>query len=129
MEKSSRRTFLKSGLVLAGGVVASGLLKPFNAVVVAGDKPKGEGPWWGIGIDIEKCIGCGRCYKVCGREVMTLKGINEDGDVVELDDDEDDEVEKKVMVMADTGACIGCGACARVCPANCQTHGGEAVAA
>jgi Nif-specific ferredoxin III len=82
-----------------------------------------------LAIDAEKCIGCGRCYKVCGREVMTLKGINEDGDVVELDDDEDDEVEKKVMVMADTGACIGCGACARVCPANCQTHGGEAAAA
>lgn len=76
-----------------------------------------------LDIDADKCIGCGRCYKVCGREVMTLKGINEDGDVVELDDDEDDEVEKKVMVMADTGACIGCGACARVCPASCQVHG------
>ena len=68
MEKSTRRTFLKSGLVLAGGVVASGLLKPFNAVVVAGDKPKGEGPWYGIGIDIEKCIGCGRCAKSCKLE-------------------------------------------------------------
>ena len=69
----------------------------------------------------QKCIGCGRCYKVCGREVMTLKGINEDGEMVDLDDD-DDEVEKKVMVMNDDGACIGCGACARVCPTNCQTH-------
>jgi tetrathionate reductase subunit B len=67
-QKSSRRTFLKSGLVLAGGVVASGLLKPFNAVVVAGDKPKGTGPWYGIGIDIEKCIGCGRCAKSCKLE-------------------------------------------------------------
>jgi Nif-specific ferredoxin III len=82
-----------------------------------------------VAIDPEKCIGCGRCYKVCGREVMTLKGINEDGDIVELDDDEDDEVEKKVMVMADIGACVGCGACARVCPANCQTHTPDAAAA
>jgi len=82
-----------------------------------------------LDIDAEKCIGCGRCYKVCGREVMTLKGINEDGNVVELDDDEDDEIEKKVMVMSDTGACIGCGACARVCPANCQVHGQEKAAA
>lgn len=80
-----------------------------------------------LDIDAEKCIGCGRCYKVCGREVMTLKGLNEDGDLVELDDDEDDEVEKKIMVMNDVGACIGCGACARVCPTNCQTHGDVSV--
>jgi Nif-specific ferredoxin III len=75
-------------------------------------------------IDAKTCIGCGRCYKVCGREVMTLKGINEEGEIVPLDDEDDDEVEKKVMVMNDTGACIGCGACARVCPTNCQTHAG-----
>jgi Nif-specific ferredoxin III len=72
-------------------------------------------------IDADVCIGCGRCFKVCGRNVMTLKGITEDGDFVPLDDD-DDEIEKKVMAMEDVGACIGCGACARVCPTNCQTH-------
>ena len=76
-------------------------------------------------IDPEKCIGCGRCFKVCGREVMTLKGLNEDGELVALDDEDDDEVEKKIMVMNDVGACIGCGACARVCPTNCQTHVAE----
>lgn len=53
---------------------------------------------------------------------MILKGINEEGDLVELDSDEDDEIEKKIMVMNDEGACIGCGACARACPAKCQTH-------
>ncbi len=53
---------------------------------------------------------------------MTLKGINDEGDLVDLEDDEDDEVEKKIMVMNDEGACIGCGACSRVCPTNCQTH-------
>jgi Nif-specific ferredoxin III len=82
-------------------------------------------PWtpsYLLSIDAEVCIGCGRCFKVCGRDVMTLKGISEDGELVPLDDDE--EVEKKVMAMNDAGACIGCGACARVCPTNCQTHGG-----
>lgn len=78
-----------------------------------------------VAINPQKCIGCGRCYKVCGREVMTLKGLNDEGELVDLDDD-DDEVEKKIMVMNDGGACIGCGACARVCPTNCQTHAAAA---
>lgn len=82
---------------------------------------RGWRPDYLVAIDGGKCIGCGRCYKVCGRDVMTLKGLNEDGEYVDLDDD-DDEIEKKVMVMSDDGACIGCGACARVCPTNCQTH-------
>lgn len=75
-----------------------------------------------VAIDPDLCIGCGRCFKVCGRDVMTLKGINEDGEIVELDEDDDDEIGKKVMAMHDAGACIGCGACARVCPTSCQTH-------
>lgn len=79
-------------------------------------------PEYLITINPDLCIGCGRCFKVCGRDVMTLKGINEDGDIVELDEDDDDEIEKKVMAMNDADACIGCGACARVCPTNCQTH-------
>ncbi len=78
-----------------------------------------------LSIDPKTCIGCGRCYKVCSRDVMTLRGITEDGDWVDLTDDDDDdgEIERKVMVMVDGGGCIGCGACARVCPSGCQTHG------
>ncbi len=75
-----------------------------------------------VSINPELCIGCGRCFKVCGRDVMTLKGVNDEGEIVELDDDEDEEIEKKVMAMNDQDACIGCGACARVCPTNSQTH-------
>ena len=75
-----------------------------------------------LSISTETCIGCGRCHKVCGRDVMTLKGIDEDHNIVELDD-EDAEIERKVMVVVDEGACIGCSACSRVCPKDCQTHG------
>lgn len=82
-------------------------------------------PEYLLQIDAATCIGCGRCYKVCGREVMTLRGLTDEGAIVGLDDDDDEEIERKVMVMADAGACIGCGACARVCPTNCQTHGAD----
>ncbi|WP_149866409.1 ferredoxin III, nif-specific [Tropicimonas marinistellae] len=74
-------------------------------------------------IDDKKCIGCGRCYKVCGRDVMTLKGVTDEGMVVELDDEDyEDDIERRVMVMAEPDNCIGCGACNRVCPTDCQTH-------
>ena len=78
-------------------------------------------PSYLLDIDQEICIGCGRCFKVCGRSVMTLQGITEDGNLVGLDDDE--EILRKVMTVTDPGACIGCGACGRVCGKNCQKHG------
>ena len=52
---------------------------------------------------------------------MTLYGVDGDGQLLDLDDDED--IERKVMALADGGACVGCGACARVGPTNSQTHG------
>ncbi len=60
-------------------------------------------PEYLLAIDEKKCIGCGRCFKVCGRDVMTLKGLTDEGLFVDLDDDEDDEVEKKIMVMKRPG--------------------------
>lgn len=83
-------------------------------------------PQYLLAIDDATCIGCGRCFKVCGRGVMTLKGKTDEGELVDIDpdnDDDDDEIERKVMVIVDAGACIGSGACARVCPSDCQTHG------
>jgi Nif-specific ferredoxin III len=71
-------------------------------------------------IDLTKCIGCGRCYKVCGRNVLMLKAMNEEGEFV--DDEEEDEIERKVMTIVRAENCIGCKACSRVCPKNCYTH-------
>jgi Nif-specific ferredoxin III len=75
-------------------------------------------------IDQEKCIGCGRCFRVCGREVLQLVGIDEDGGVMalELGEDDDEEYEKKVMTVSNQMNCVGCEACAKICPKKCYTH-------
>lgn len=74
----------------------------------------------------EKCIGCGRCFRVCGRDVLQLKGVDENGDYVEIalgdDDDDEGEYEKKVMTIANQLNCVGCEACSKICPKKCYTH-------
>jgi len=69
-------------------------------------------------IDQEKCIGCGRCFKVCLQGVLSLRGVDEDGELV----DEDDEYERMVMTVSAPQACIGCRACSTVCSRKCLTH-------
>lgn len=86
--------------------------------------PSGETwtPTFVAQIDEEKCIGCGRCFRVCPRGVLELVGLDEDGERVGLDDEDDDEYEKKVMTIAHRELCIGCTACAKICPKKCYTH-------
>ncbi|MDX9701093.1 MAG: ferredoxin III, nif-specific [Rhodocyclaceae bacterium] len=81
-------------------------------------------PQFVLSLDEKKCIGCGRCYKVCPRKVFDLIEREED----DLDEDLDDD-NMMVMTLADALDCIGCGACARVCPKSCHTHGASPVMA
>lgn len=69
-------------------------------------------------IDSEKCIGCGRCYKVCGMEVLELIEKPFEGE-----DEYGDDMGNKIMSVANKGNCIGCGACSRICTKRCHVHG------
>ena len=73
-------------------------------------------------INQEKCIGCGRCFKVCGRDVLQLVGVDDEGEFVAVGEDEDDEYEKKVMTISNQMNCVGCEACSKICPKKCYTH-------
>lgn len=68
------------------------------------------------------CIGCGRCFKVCPRDVFDL--IEKD-EVDDFDDDygdfEDDD-NTMVMSLKNPADCIGCEACSKVCPKDCFSH-------
>ena len=89
----------------------------------------GGGTWvprFVVDLDAAKCIGCGRCFRVCGRDVLQLVGIDEDGGRIALDpdadEDDDGEYEKKVMTIAHAENCVGCEACAKICPKKCYSH-------
>ncbi|MBI2306905.1 MAG: ferredoxin III, nif-specific [Rhodocyclales bacterium] len=73
-------------------------------------------PQFVTALDQRKCIGCGRCYKVCPRQVLDLVER-------ELDDDSDDDDDNMmVMSLADAADCIGCSSCGRVCPKGCYSY-------
>jgi Nif-specific ferredoxin III len=73
------------------------------------------------------CIGCGRCYKVCPRDVFELVD-RDDLDLEEVDDDDYDDDDdfsddtSMVMNLKNLMDCIGCQACSRVCPKKCLSH-------
>ena len=81
-------------------------------------------PTFVVALDQKICIGCGRCFKVCPRDVFELVERDED----EMDEDLDED-QMSVMSLKNQLDCIGCGSCARVCPKGCHTHQALPVAA
>ncbi len=98
------------------------------AQVVTVTLPDGRSwtPKFVAAINAERCIGCGRCFRVCGREVLQMVGLTEDGERIPVgavgDADDDEEYERKVMTIANQMNCVGCEACAKICPKKCYTH-------
>ena len=86
-------------------------------------------------LDAKKCIGCGRCFRVCSRDVFELverESLDLDDDIDEFDDDDpfgdDDDDDgfsddtSMVMALKNRNDCIGCEACSKICPKGCFTH-------
>jgi tetrathionate reductase subunit B len=66
--RPSRRKFLKSAATLAGATLGYSLLKSSQFLVYGAEPEDKSLPWYGIVIDISKCIGCGNCAKACKNE-------------------------------------------------------------
>nr|WP_319516628.1 ferredoxin III, nif-specific [uncultured Cohaesibacter sp.] len=87
-------------------------------------------------LDAKKCIGCGRCYRVCARDVFELveresldlddedEDFDDDDPFGDDDDDDDGFSDDTSMVMSlkNNGDCIGCEACSKICPKGCFSH-------
>ncbi len=54
-------------------------------------------------IDRERCIGCGRCIKICAHEGLAPAEVDEE------------ESAKMFAQVENAAACIGCEACGRTC--------------
>jgi Nif-specific ferredoxin III len=78
-------------------------------------------------INQEKCIGCGRCFKTCAREVLQLMAMDDDGQLVAIDADDDEEYEKKVMNIAQPENCVGCESCNNNCARRCISYAPKAL--
>jgi ferredoxin len=65
----NRREFLTQGtklLVLTG--IAAKALESAGTAPGPGDTYHMADHWWGMIIDIDKCIGCGNCVRACSKE-------------------------------------------------------------
>lgn len=59
-------------------------------------------------VSLEKCVGCGKCAKVCPILAIAIEEANENPDGTKT----------KKHAVIDTEICLGCGVCARNCPAK-----------
>jgi tetrathionate reductase subunit B len=65
---SSRRKFIKSALTLAGATAGYAMLDSSRYLLYGAEPEDKTVPWYGIVIDISKCIGCGSCARACKNE-------------------------------------------------------------
>jgi tetrathionate reductase subunit B len=68
-----RRKFIKQALLSVVSLFASRLVSARETTQKAQDWTLGDGykpadHYWGMGVDISKCIGCGRCVEACKTE-------------------------------------------------------------
>ena len=78
-------------------------------------------------INQEKCIGCGRCFKTCARDVLQLMAVNDEGVMFVVEPDDDEEYDKQVMTIAHPENCIGCESCNNNCARSLISYAPKAL--
>jgi Fe-S-cluster-containing dehydrogenase component len=73
MEFSRRELLTKSSKLLVLTATAAKALQNTGTTPVPGDTYHTAEHWWGMIIDIDKCIGCGNCVRACSSENQVPK--------------------------------------------------------
>ena len=67
--KKNRRKFFQTSAALIGGALMYTLIKPFETLAQSKEEDikedKADIPFWGMGVNLERCIGCGKCAEAC----------------------------------------------------------------
>jgi Nif-specific ferredoxin III len=76
-------------------------------------KTFGGSPWTPMYVETfakDKCLGCGRCVKLCAQKCLGIETY------------EDDEgTERQIARIAVKDNCIGCQSCGNICVRKCYT--------
>jgi Fe-S-cluster-containing dehydrogenase component len=71
----TRRNFLQIGSRLLAVASAGATLGEVLGFQPPGQKYEAAAHWWGMIIDIDKCIGCGNCVRACSEENKVPEGF------------------------------------------------------
>lgn len=67
-------------------------------------------------VNVEKCVGCGKCAKTCPKHLFVLMDKNTSGAFARCSN----HSENKAQIRKDcTAGCFKCGLCAKKCPVGC----------
>ena len=80
--KRSRREILNGAgkFILLTGAAAAGLESLSGEAAAAGTTPANDSykmaeHWWGMTMEVDKCIGCGNCVRACSKENDVPEGL------------------------------------------------------
>ncbi len=77
-------------------------------------KTYGGNPWipqYVKSVDEDKCLGCGRCVKVCAQQCLSLESYVDE-----------DDTERYIAAISNRDNCIGCQSCGKTCVRGCYEY-------